>query len=516
MLRPPRLALGLLAPCLLAQAACGSHGSEPEPAPEPAAATAPSAPEEEGPGYVEHEVLRGETLWKISKAYDIDIREILEANQMTPRQARRVEAGHVLRIPGATEVRHAVDAPAPEDDEAAVDEHGDEHVHDDGGDEAAGEETVDAEPAVAEAPSGEGEPAAPDEEPEIDLTQGAHHTLLPGETLWDVARLYDVSLSHVLLANELEDGAARAVQPGQRIFVPGIRPGDVRRQAPTTRRGGGIRHELADGETIWTVSRTYHVSVSEILGANRMDADDAARLTPGQRILVPGARRDAAGRAVRPRLSPRQQRAVTRAIRLGLGTRDAARDLLNGTVRPAWIRAAGGRTDRTPGTLRWPITNGWIARGYGSGEGGYHLAVDIMGEIGWNVRASAPGIVGYAGDEIPGYGNMVMVVHSGGWVTMYAHNSVNFAVAGERVDRGTVIAEVGSTGISRGPHVHFEFKHGGMNCDPAALFRPGVRHRDGRLARMTPLEWLIPRRRPGDIPCAPRRRHPRSRWVINE
>ncbi|MEZ4287710.1 MAG: M23 family metallopeptidase [Polyangiales bacterium] len=78
-----------------------------------------------------------------------------------------------------------------------------------------------------------------------------------------------------------------------------------------------------------------------------------------------------------------------------------------------------------------------------------------MGKIGWNVRAAAPGIVGYAGDGIRGYGNTVLVIHPGGWVTMYAHNSVNFVVAGQRVDKGSILAEVGSTGISRGPHVHF-------------------------------------------------------------
>ena len=75
-----------------------------------------------------------------------------------------------------------------------------------------------------------------------------------------------------------------------------------------------------------------------------------------------------------------------------------------------------------------------------------------------------------------------MVVHAGGWVTMYAHNSTNFVVAGERVPRGAILAEVGSTGISRGPHVHFELMFSGRNCDPGPLFRPGIRHRNGRLS----------------------------------
>ncbi|MEZ4338287.1 MAG: M23 family metallopeptidase, partial [Sandaracinaceae bacterium] len=153
---------------------------------------------------------------------------------------------------------------------------------------------------------------------------------------------------------------------------------------------------------------------------------------------------------------------------------------------------------------------------FGSGAGAYHLAVDIMGRIGWNVRAAASGIVAYSGDGVPGYGNMVLVVHPGGWVTMYAHNSANSVVAGETVPQGGILAEVGSTGISRGPHVHFELMHDGQNCDPAPLFRPGVRHRDGHLSPISRVEWTRPNDRPGPVTCYRRRRHPQSRWVSHE
>lgn len=169
-----------------------------------------------------------------------------------------------------------------------------------------------------------------------------------------------------------------------------------------------------------------------------------------------------------------------------------------------------------PGHLRWPVTNGWFVRGFGSGEGGYHLAVDIMGRIGWNVRAAAPGIVGYAGNEVPGFGNIVLLIHPGGWVTLYAHNSANSVVAGQMVPRGGIIGEVGSTGISRGPHVHFELIYDGKNCDPAVLFRPGIRHRDGHLTPLARADWIRPADRPERVRCHPRRRHPRSRWVVHE
>jgi murein DD-endopeptidase MepM/ murein hydrolase activator NlpD len=290
---------------------------------------------------------------------------------------------------------------------------------------------------------------------------------------------------------------------------------DDRSEGRVEPRRRGIRHTLERGETIWDLAQTVQVSAAEIMAANRLDAAGVTALREGQAVFIPGVTEDRRGRVQTRPMSPRQRRATTVARRLGLGTVAVAGKLLHGRVERRWARAAGS-AERLPGTLRWPVTNGWFVRGFGSGEGGYHQAVDIMGEIGWNVRAAAPGIVAYAGDQVRGYGNMVIVVHPGGWVTMYAHNSVNFVVAGERVERGSVLAEVGSTGISRGPHVHFELIHEGRNCDPASLFRPGVRRRDGVVTATAQTVWRNADEPPDEIVCHRRRRHPRSRWVMHE
>ena len=206
-----------------------------------------------------------------------------------------------------------------------------------------------------------------------------------------------------------------------------------------------------------------------------------------------------------------QESYKARAEALELGDRRAAGQLLSGIVRPAWIEAAGSE-DHTPGTLLWPVADGSYVRGYGSGSDGYHLAVDISGRIGRKVRAAAGGIVAYAGDEVRGYGNLVLLVHPGGWVTLYAHNQAMHVAAGQHVRRGQVIAALGNTGISRGPHVHFEFLHRGQNCDPAPLFRPGIRHGSGRMSAQRQVEWTDPGDRPSAVSCDPRRHHPNSRW----
>ncbi len=204
---------------------------------------------------------------------------------------------------------------------------------------------------------------------------------------------------------------------------------------------------------------------------------------------------------------PKNSPARRRAAQLGLGTRQVAGQLLAGRADAAWIRAAGGAT-RLPGTLKLPVAKGWFVRGFGSGQGGYHQAVDIGGEVGWNVRAAADGIVGYAGSELSGYGNLMILIHPGGWITIYGHNAKNLAVAGQRVDRGTVIAELGSTGRSKGPHVHFELLFGGKNCDPGPLFRPGIRRKNGKTVPFHREVWRVPNKRPRRLQCNPRVHHP--------
>jgi murein DD-endopeptidase MepM/ murein hydrolase activator NlpD len=180
--------------------------------------------------------------------------------------------------------------------------------------------------------------------------------------------------------------------------------------------------------------------------------------------------------------------------------------LLAGRVEASWARAAGSRTH--PSTLRFPVARGWFVRGFGSGAGGYHQAMDIGGLVGWNVRAAAPGLVGYAGNEINGYGNIVMVIHAGGFITTYAHNDKNRVEAGQRVERGQVIAELGSTGRSKGPHVHFELLFNGQNCDPGPLFRPAVHRKNGNVVPIARSVWKHPKRRPKAVRCYPRKHHP--------
>ncbi|MGB0678784.1 MAG: M23 family metallopeptidase [Polyangiales bacterium] len=218
---------------------------------------------------------------------------------------------------------------------------------------------------------------------------------------------------------------------------------------------------------------------------------------------------DAGGRLGHLRYTARQKRISHRADALGLGSAKAAQQLLSGTLTPAWheaLRAHFGTQE--PETLRWPVDDGYYGRGYGSGSGGYHLAVDIQAPAGHAVRAAASGLVGYAGTGIRGYGNLVLLMHPGGWVTAYAHNRKNLVQPGRFVERGERIALLGNSGKSRGPHLHFELLWAFKKCDPLPLFRPGVRLRPGRQVPLSRTHWQASTPKPQTVRCHAPIAHP--------
>src|SRR5579883_1117228 len=115
----------------------------------------------------------------------------------------------------------------------------------------------------------------------------------------------------------------------------------------------------------------------------------------------------------------------------------------------------------------WPV-RGHVIAAYGAGEGGAHNdGINIAAPQGTPVVAADAGTVAYAGNELRGYGNLVLIKHADGWMTAYAHNSALLVKRGEKVARGQTIARVGATGAVGEPQLHFEIRHGTKALDPA-------------------------------------------------
>ncbi len=118
-----------------------------------------------------------------------------------------------------------------------------------------------------------------------------------------------------------------------------------------------------------------------------------------------------------------------------------------------------------------PIEKGWLSSKYGyridpfTGRRGWHAGVDFAGKHGSDVISVASGVVTYSGHK-GSFGQLVEISHSNGYVTRYAHNSENLVSVGDVVERGDVIAKMGSSGRSTGSHVHFEVLHEGKVLNP--------------------------------------------------
>ena len=104
---------------------------------------------------------------------------------------------------------------------------------------------------------------------------------------------------------------------------------------------------------------------------------------------------------------------------------------------------------------------------FGPKPGGLHNdGINIAVKIGANIRAAENGVVAYSGNELRGFGNLLLLRHSGGWVTAYAHNDRLLVKRGDRVNRSQVIAKAGSSGSVKTPQLHFEIRKGATAVNP--------------------------------------------------
>ena len=157
------------------------------------------------------------------------------------------------------------------------------------------------------------------------------------------------------------------------------------------------------------------------------------------------------------------------ALSTALDDREVQLDILSELIQGEQVKS-----DATPSGR--PILSGWLSSRYGtridpfSGKKAWHDGVDFAGKAGSNIVAVASGVVSWSGERY-GYGKMVEVAHGDGVITRYAHNQENLVKVGDMVRRGDVVALMGNSGRSTGPHVHFEVHKNGRPVDPASYLR---------------------------------------------
>jgi murein DD-endopeptidase MepM/ murein hydrolase activator NlpD len=322
--------------------------------------------------------------------------------------------------------------------------------------------------------------------PRFSWEGGTAITVAPGENLETISRRYEVPVAAIMEANSITRPGS--VHPGQHLVIPHRRGGPAvalagpppRANPPaaampapapvgparTALAPGSIMHTVAPGETLHSIARHYNKPVLVLAKANNIAPDTAVRV--GSRIAIPGVPAAAAAAAPAPTPARRNEPAVaateqppSTSIRMAEPAAPGPAEPAGPTVKGAEASVAGG-----PG-FRWPV-RGRVIAGFGPKPNGLQNdGINLAVPEGTPVKAADDGVVAYAGSELKGYGNLVLVRHSNGFVTAYAHTSEIMVKRGDSVKRGQVIAKSGQTGSVTSPQLHFEIRKGATPVDPS-------------------------------------------------
>jgi murein DD-endopeptidase MepM/ murein hydrolase activator NlpD len=291
------------------------------------------------------------------------------------------------------------------------------------------------------------------------------------DTLEVLARRYNVSTAAILQANGYK--GPRALSPGQQLIIP--RPTAAAAAAapavtpPASKPvaaapAAASVHVVNRGDTLLSIARRNHISAAHLAKANNLD--QSAKLSLGMKLMVPGAKTA----AVAPAAAPQPAAAPTAKIAAGTPPQSARMAQATANVEePAATEAPVVKPSEATGalpTFRWPV-RGKVITSYGAKTNGKaNDGINLAVPEGTPVKAAEDGVVAYSGNELKGYGNLVLVRHSNGYVTAYAHASELLVKRGDTIKRGQVIAKSGQSGEVGSPQLHFEIRKGSSPVDP--------------------------------------------------
>jgi murein DD-endopeptidase MepM/ murein hydrolase activator NlpD len=298
------------------------------------------------------------------------------------------------------------------------------------------------------------------------------------DTLEILARRYNVSSAEILRANGYK--GPRALSPGQQLIIPPRQTATAAAPAPAVAApatkpvlAASRVHVVNKGDTLNSIARRNHVPVGELARANNLDR--SAKLSIGMKLTVPGSK-TAAAEPAPAAAAPAQQVAAlsppaTRSIAPAGSQQQSAR-LAQSNVqveeKPAEPAAAPKPSETTSAlpSFRWPV-RGKVITGYGAKTNGKsNDGINVAVPEGTPVKAAEDGVVAYSGNELKGYGNLILVRHSNGYVTAYAHASELLVKRGDTIKRGQIIAKSGQSGEVGSPQLHFEIRKGSSPVDP--------------------------------------------------
>lgn len=260
-------------------------------------------------------------------------------------------------------------------------------------------------------------------------SHGYHYTpksveVQKGDTLFSLSQKYKVPLRGIIEENNLS--APFSLNVGQVLHFP------IKKT-----------YVVAKGDTLYSIAKKHDLDVHTLSRANSLSAPYA--LNVGQVLDVSG--------------SVSNQKLATKTKATNKNTKYASKNIK---------KTSPGKKVSTyrKSKFMWPV-NGTVVSNFGSvGKGLRNDGINIKAAMGTNIKAADKGIVAYAGNELKGFGNLVLIKHSDGYITAYAHADKIYVKKGQKVIRGEKIATVGNTGSVKTPQLHFEVRAGKKAVNP--------------------------------------------------
>ena len=244
------------------------------------------------------------------------------------------------------------------------------------------------------------------------------YTVVKGDNLFSISRKFNISIQKLILKNNIS--SPYKIFPKQKILIPQKKI-----------------HIVRKGDTLYSISRLYKTDVYTISSINKIN--NINQIEINERIVIPVTQRESEFAKINKIKKKHKQKKIL--------SKKKPKSLNNQN-------------------FIWPV-KGKIVLGFGRANPGfYNDGINIKSKFGSSVKASQDGEIIYSGNEIPGYGNLILIKHSRNWITAYAHLEEIHKKKGSFVKKGDSIGRVGESGNVNEPQLHFEIRKGKDAVDP--------------------------------------------------
>ena len=244
-----------------------------------------------------------------------------------------------------------------------------------------------------------------------------------GDNLFSISRRFNISIQELIKVNKIRE--PYKIFPNQSIFVP-----------------QNQMHTVVKGETLYSISRYYETTVFTLAKYNNIK--NVNNIKVGKELIIP------------------KRSEKIKKIKSKKWDSDFKKKQIE-NKKNIILR------DKKTSKFIWPVKGKLLSKYGKSKEGFYNDGINIDSKKGTKVMSSQAGKVIYCGNEIPGYGNLILIKHSKNWITAYAHLNEVFTEKGKNVSKGEIIGSVGNTGNVRSPQLHFEIRKGKESVNPLKL-----------------------------------------------